>query len=110
MKNESKVKASYVRVSARKVGQVLDLIKGKKVSQALAILQFLNKAATPSISKLLKSCVANFGKNSDINGLIVKEAYVGQGPALKRMRPGPMGRGMMYKRKTCHITIRVAKI
>jgi large subunit ribosomal protein L22 len=110
MKNESKVKASYVRVSARKAGQVLDLIKGKRVDKALAILHFLNKSATPSINKLVKSCVANFGKNSNTNEFLVKEAYVGQGPALKRMRPGPMGRGMMYKRKTCHITITLARI
>jgi large subunit ribosomal protein L22 len=54
---------------------------------------------------VLKSAVANTGKLKDYSGLKIKECWVGQGPTLKRMRPGPMGRGMPYKRKTSHLTI-----
>ena len=57
------------------------------------------------MEKVLKSAVANAGKLKDFSGLKVKEAWVGQGPTLKRMRPGPMGRGLPYKRKTSHLTI-----
>ena len=98
-------KSKFARYSPTKVNQVLSLIRSKSVEKAMDVLRFSPKNAATLISKTLKSAVANAGRLKSAEGLIVKECYVGQGPSLKRMRPGPMGRGMMYKRKMCHLTI-----
>lgn len=102
--------ANFVRYTARKVNQVLTLIRNKPVEKAFEILSFTPKAPVTLIAKTLKSAVANGGALKTSANLKVKEAWVGQGPALKRMRPGPMGRGMPYKRKTCHLTIVVSEM
>ncbi|MFC1512556.1 50S ribosomal protein L22 [bacterium] len=106
---ETVSKARYARISWRKAGQILDVISGKKVSLALKELGFMNKSAVPIIKKVITSGMANLGKNIDPNDVYVKEAYVGQGPSMVRLRPGPMGRGMTYSRKTCHITIKLKR-
>ena len=95
----------FVRFSPTKVNQVLGLIRRKPVEKAFEILFFTPKAVSPFITKTLKSAVANSGQIKHMSGLWVKECWVGQGPVLKRMRPGPMGRGMPYKHKTCHLTV-----
>lgn len=97
--------ARFTRVGPRKVGQVLDLIREKKVSEAYNILKFTKKSAALVVEKTLKSAVANIGKWADQNKIFIKETYVGQGPVLKRLRPMAMGRGAIYRRKSCHITI-----
>jgi large subunit ribosomal protein L22 len=100
--------AKFVRHAPRKVNQVLGLIRNKPVNKAFSILSFTPKTVATFITKTLKSAVANSGHLKNPAGLKVKECWVGQGPTLKRMRPGPMGRGLPYKRKICHLTIVVA--
>ena len=102
---EARAIARFVRYAPRKVNQVLTVIRNQRVDKAFEILSFLPKNATELVEKVLKSAVANAGRLKDFSGLKVKEAWVGQGPTLKRMRPGPMGRGLGYKRKTSHLTI-----
>ena len=102
---QAKAIAKFVRYAPRKVEQVLTVIRNKRVEKAFEALAFLPKTSTTLVEKVLKSAVANAGKLKDYSGLKVKECWVGQGPTLKRMRPGPMGRGLPYKRKTSHLTI-----
>ena len=102
---EARAIARFVRYAPRKVNQVLTVIRNQRVDKAFEILSFLPKNATERVEKVLKSAVANAGKLKDLSSIKVKEAWVGQGPTLKRMRPGPMGRGLGYKRKTSHLTI-----
>lgn len=102
---EARAIARFVRYAPRKVNQVLTVIRNQRVDKAFEILSFLPKNATELVEKVLKSAVANMGKLKDFSGLKIKEAWVGQGPTLKRMRPGPMGRGLGYKRKTSHLTV-----
>jgi len=102
---EAKATVKFVRYTPRKVNQVLTLIRNKRVEQAFEILSFLPKSAATLVDKVLKSAVANAGKLKDYSNLKVKEAWVGGGPTLKRMRPGPQGRGMPVKKRTVHLTI-----
>ncbi|MDD5022373.1 MAG: 50S ribosomal protein L22 [Endomicrobiaceae bacterium] len=102
---QAKAIAKFVRYAPRKVNQVLTVIRDKNVDKAFEILSFLPKNATELVEKVLRSAVANTGKLKDYSGLKIKECWVGHGPSLKRMRPGPMGRGMPYKRKTSHLTV-----
>jgi large subunit ribosomal protein L22 len=107
---EALAQSKFVRNAPRKVNQVLGLIRNKPVEKAFDILAFTPKIVTTVIMKTLKSAIANTGQIKNMSGLKVKEAWVGQGPTLKRMRPGPMGRGMPYKSKICHITIVVSEM
>jgi large subunit ribosomal protein L22 len=107
---EALAQSKFVRFAPRKVNQVLGLIRNKPVEKAFDILAFTPKTVTTVIMKTLKSAIANSGRMKNMSGLKVKQAWVGQGPTLKRMRPGPMGRGMPYKRKICHITIIVDEL
>ncbi|MCT8976505.1 50S ribosomal protein L22 [Clostridium sp. CX1] len=104
---EAKAIAKYIRMSSMKIGIVLDLIRGKNVNEAFAILQYTPKDAAEVINKVLKSAVANAENNLnlDINNLYVAEAYVGQGPTLKRFRPHAQGRAFRIKKRTSHITL-----
>jgi large subunit ribosomal protein L22 len=102
--------ARFVRYTPRKINQVLTLIRNKPVEKAFEILSFTPKAVSLPITKALKSAVANSGHLKNMSGLKVKECWVGQGPVLKRMRPGPMGRGMPYKRKMSHLTVVVTEL
>ena len=98
--------ARYVRISSRKVRIVIDLIRGKQVSEALAILKFTPKSASPVVEKLLKSAIANAeykGLNKD--ELYVAEVYADQGPTLKRMMPRAKGSGAMILKRSSHITV-----
>jgi large subunit ribosomal protein L22 len=107
---EGLAQSKFVRFAPRKVNQVLGLIRNKPVDKAFDILSFTSKTVTSVIIKTLKSAVANSGQLKNLSGIKVKQAWVGQGPTLKRMRPGPMGRGMPYKRKMCHVTIVVTEL
>lgn len=102
----SRAVARYVRISSRKVRIVIDLIRGKQVSEALAILKFTPKSASPVVEKLLKSAIANAeykGLNKD--DLYVAEVYADQGPTLKRMMPRAKGSGAMILKRSSHITV-----
>lgn len=108
---QAKAIAKYIRISPRKVRQVIDLIRGKDIAEAYAILKFTPNRATDPINKVLKSAVANAEHNYelDTDKLFVKEAYVDAGPSLKRMMPRAMGRADIIKRRTSHITVIVSE-
>ena len=99
--------AKYVRVAPRKVQVVLDLIRGKNVDEALAIVMYTPKAASPVVEKVLASAVANAENNLELDRetLYVAECYANQGPTLKRYWARSHGRADMIKKKTSHITI-----
>lgn len=104
---EARAIAKYIRISPRKVRQVVDLIRGKKIADALAILKFTPKVATEAIEKAVKSAVANAEHNYEMNtdALYIAEAFVDQGPTIKRMKPRAMGRADVIKKRTSHITV-----
>lgn len=104
---EAKAIAKYVRMSSRKIGVVLDLIRGKNVNEAIAILQYTPKDAAEVVSKVLKSAVANAENNFNLDAtrLFVADAYAGQGPTLKRFRPHAQGRAFRIKKRTSHVTL-----
>ena len=98
-------RARFQRYNSRKVNQILAVIRKKQVDEAFRILQFITKGATTAVEKVLHSAVSNLGKVEKPENIVVKEAYVGQAPPLKRMRAASRGMGVQYKRKQCHITI-----
>lgn len=104
---EARAIAKYVRMSPTKVGVVLNLIRGKDVNEAFAILKYTPRDAAEVIYKVLKSAVANAENNIDldINRLYVSEAFVGQGPTLKRFRPMDHGKAFRINKRTSHITV-----
>ena len=97
----------YVRISSSKVKLVIDLIRGKSVAEAIAILQNTPKAASPVVEKLLNSAIANAENNQGLlrDDLFVAEVFSGQGPTLKRYRPRAQGRASRIRKRTSHITI-----
>ena len=99
--------ARYIRISSRKVKIVIDLIRGKSVREAEAILRYTPKAATEPVLKLLNSAVANAENNLELNrdDLYVAEVYANQGPTLMRYRPRAHGRASRIRKRTSHITI-----
>ena len=104
---EARATLRYSRISSRKVKIVADLIRGKKVDEALAIVKFTPKASSEILEKLLKSAIANAENNHGMNrgNLIVSEIYANQGPTLKRIRPAAKGSAVRIRKRTCHITI-----
>jgi large subunit ribosomal protein L22 len=100
--------ARFARFSYRKVGQVLGLIRGKPVVEAMGLVRFVPRACRVLVGKTLKSAVSNAGKGADPAQLRVAKAWVNHGPALKRVMPKAMGARAMFKRKTCHLTIVVS--
>ena len=99
--------AKYVRISPRKVKIVIDLIRGKSVREAEAILQYTPKSATEPVLKVLRSATANAENNLEMNrdDLVVAEVYANQGPTLKRFRPRSHGRAFSIRKHTSHITV-----
>ncbi|MFC3419488.1 50S ribosomal protein L22 [Salinicoccus hispanicus] len=108
---QAKAVAKTVRIAPRKARMVLDLIRGKEVGEAIAILKLTNKRTSPVVEKLLKSAVANAEHNydMDIESLYVSEAYANEGPTLKRFRPRAQGRATKINKRTSHITIVVSE-
>ena len=96
----------YLRVSPRKVREVVDTIRGRKVEDALAILDFTNRSAAAPLAKMLRAAVANVAnsENLDVDAMIVKEIRVDRGPTLKRYQPRAMGRATLIQKKTSHVT------
>jgi len=103
--------ARYIRLAPRKVQLVLDLIRGKAVGDAIAILRHTPKSSSPVVEKLLNSAIANAENNFslDPNNLVISQAYANQGPTLKRFRPRAMGRASRINKRTSHITIVVSE-
>ena len=109
---EARAELRFARISARKAKIVLDLIKGKEVHEALAILKYTNKAASPIVSKILKSAIANATNNHSMNEskLVVKEAVANQGPTMKRISPRAQGRAYRIRKRTSHIKIVLTEV
>ena len=108
---EAKAVLRYARISPRKVGIVCDLIRGKSVDQATAILMTTPKAASELLLKLLRSAAANAENNHqmDPEKLYVSETFATPGPIIKRIQPRAQGRAFRINKRTSHITITVAE-
>ena len=113
---EFTAKLNYVRVSPQKARLVLDLIKGRRVEEALDTLRYTKKGIAPAIYKLLRSAVENANYVSaekalevDLDRLYVKSAIANDGPRMKRIRPAPMGRAYRYQRRISHLNIVLAE-
>ena len=108
---EARAVAKHIRISSRKVNIVIDLIRGKEVGEAFAILKHTPKAASILLEKLLKSAVANAENNHNMNvdKLYISEAYATQGPTLKRFMARAKGSGVRILKRTSHITIVVSE-
>ncbi|WP_182187673.1 50S ribosomal protein L22 [Pectinatus frisingensis] len=104
---EAKAVAKYIRIAPRKARVVIDLIRGKNVAEAFAILKFTPKAGADVVNKVLKSAVANAENNFDMNvdALYIAEAYVDQGPTLKRIHPRSRGQAFKILKRTSHVTV-----
>lgn len=102
--------ARYVRSSARKTRLIADLVRGKSVAQAQAILAYDTHAAAEPVRKVLQSAMANADHNAglDVQDLVLARVTVDEGPTIKRFRPRAMGRASSIKKRTCHITIGLA--
>jgi large subunit ribosomal protein L22 len=103
-------KTKYVRMSHIKIGRVLSLIRGKVVEQALDHLNYIRKDAALTVRKTILSAVANLGnleegQRIDHHEIKIKEAFVTEGPTLKRFRPMSMGRAGQIRKRTSHLTI-----
>ncbi|MCD2255329.1 50S ribosomal protein L22 [Agrilactobacillus fermenti] len=103
--------AKTVRIAPRKVRLVVDTIRGRSVAEALAILQFTPRGASPVVAKVLKSAIANAEHNYDLDAenLFVSEAFVNEGPTLKRFRPRAKGSASPINKRTSHITVVVSE-
>ena len=108
---EAKAVLRYARISPRKVGIVCDLIRGKSVAQATAILMTTPKAASELLLKLLKSAAANAENNHqmDPEKLYVSTCYANPGPIIKRIMPRAQGRAYRINKRTSHVTLAVAE-
>ncbi|SET57311.1 LSU ribosomal protein L22P [Natronincola peptidivorans] len=104
---EARAIVRFVRIAPRKAQQVVDLVRGKKVDEALAILKYTPRAAAPIVEKLVKSALANAENNynMDRENLFVSEIYANQGPTMKRFRPRAMGRATTIRKRTSHIGV-----
>ena len=116
MKMEFRAQTRFVRVSPQKARLVLELIKGKRVEDALNTLMFTKKRVAAKVEKLLRSAVQNANYMSteknvdvDLDNLYVKHAVANDGPRMKRIRPAPMGRAFRYVRRIAHIEIALAE-
>ena len=107
----SRAVAKYVRSSAYKAREVLDLVRGKSYSEAREILTFSERRISNTIAKCLDSAVANAEHNDELDGeeLFVAACYADEGPTLKRWRPRARGRATRIRKRTCHITVVVAR-
>jgi len=100
-------KARFVRVSPRKARRVIDLVRGKTVSEALDILRWAPQVASESVAKVIASAAANAQNNNGLDpaSLVVATVYADEGPTAKRIRPRAQGRAFRIRRRTSHITV-----
>ena len=113
---EFRAEGKYIRVSPQKARLVLDLIKGRRVEEAMNTLVFTKKGIAPDVAKLLRSAIENAnylssekGLDVDVDNLYVKRAVANEGPRMKRIRPAPQGRAYRYQRRMSHIEIALAE-
>lgn len=113
---EFRAEARFQRVSPQKARLVLELIKGRRVGEALQTVAFTKKGVAPLVEKVLRSAVQNAnylsqeqGLDVDVDNLYVKQALANDGPRMKRIRPAPQGRAFRYQRRMSHIVIAVAE-
>jgi len=109
---EARAEARYIQVSAQKARLVVDLIRGRQAGDALSLLRSTNKRIAPLVEKVVRSAIANAQNRStdvDVDKLVIREAYVNEGPRAKRVRPAPMGRAYRYQRRMAHIAVTVAE-
>jgi len=111
----ARAQARFVHVTPMKARRVVDLVRGMQADKALAILRFAPQSASEPVYKVLASAVANArqaaereSRRLDVEELVVREAYVDEGPTLKRFRPRAQGRAYRVRKRTSHITIVVA--
>ena len=111
---EAKAQARHVRVTPMKARRVVDLIRGKQASEAVAVLQFAPQAASEPVRKVLESAIANArvhaeaaSEHFDERSLVVSRAFVDEGPTMKRFRPRAQGRASRILKRTSHITVHV---
>src|SRR5215470_7499788 len=104
--------ARHVRISPTKARRVIDLVRGLPAKEALTVLQFAPQQASEPVYKVLASAIANAENNErlDPDSLLVSEAFVDEGPTLKRFRPRAQGRAYRIRKRTCHITIAVESV
>lgn len=114
---EARAQKKYIRSSPRKMRLVIDMIRGKKADEAMSLLKFNTKFAAADAYRVLRSAVANLsnieeadGRTFDPEEVIVKRAWVDQGPSMKRILPAPMGRAYRVKKRSNHLTIVVETI
>ncbi|MCC6225798.1 MAG: 50S ribosomal protein L22 [Microthrixaceae bacterium] len=102
----------YGRFSAYKAREVLDLIRGKDIEEARSILLFTERGAAVAVLKVLDSAIANAGANNDIppHELYVTACFADEGPTLRRFRPRARGRGTRIRKRTCHVTVVLARL
>src|SRR3990170_7235728 len=101
----------YLKASPQKVRLVADLVRGKKVEEALNILRFTRKSCAKDLEKLLRSAVANAENkeaSADVDELVVSKIYVNEGPREKRVQPAPMGRAYQIQKRKAHVTVHVS--
>ena len=104
---EARAIAKHIRIAPRKIRIVVDLIRGKNIGEAFAILKFKPKVGAEVVGKVLKSAVANAEENYDMNvdNLYVSEVFVDQGPTLKRIHPRSRGQAFKILKRTSHVTV-----
>src|SRR4051795_1140729 len=104
--------ARHVRISPNKARRVVNLVRGLPAKEALTVLQFAPQAASEQVYKVLASAIANAENNErlDPDALLVSEAFVDEGPTLKRFRPRAQGRAYRIRKRTCHITVAVESV
>jgi large subunit ribosomal protein L22 len=108
---EARAQLKYLKGSPQKVRLVVDLIRGKKVDDAIQILRFTNKTVARDLEKLLRSAVANAENReagADIDELVVSRIYVNEGPREKRIQPAPMGRAFRIQKRKSHVTVHLS--
>lgn len=113
-KLEARAVQKHLRRSPRKVRLVVDTVRGENVAKALKKLQFVNKATAPDVAKVIKSAAANIRDKFqetrlDDQDLYIKEIYADEGATMKRIQPAAMGRAHQIRKRSCHITVVVAK-
>ena len=104
---EARAQARFVRVTPMKARRVVDLIRGLPASDAQAVLRFAPQDASEPVGKVLDSAIANATNNHNLNpaSLVVAEAYVDEGPTMRRFRPRAQGRAFRIRKRTSHITV-----
>ena len=113
---EAKAQARFVRVTPQKARRIVDVVRGKRAEEAVSVLRFAPQAAAETVRKVVESAIANArvkadqaGEAFDESRLVVVEAYVDEGPTLKRFRPRAQGRASRILKRTSHITVIVGE-